>query len=60
MQAVSNDCKGMDDEYNRWTMWGASEVPSKCTVMRKGLTVFTASHLPAVSPDVAHWGLQCP
>ena len=40
LQAVSGDCKGRDDEYNRWTTWGAPEVPSKYPVMWKGLTVF--------------------
>ena len=46
VQAVSSDCKGMDDENNGRTTWGAHEVPSKCPVMSKGLTVF----LPVISP----------
>ena len=40
MQAVSGDCKGRDDKYNRRTTWGAPEVPSKYSVMGKGLSVF--------------------
>ena len=32
VQAVSNVCKGLDDEYNCWTTWGAPEVPSKYPV----------------------------
>ena len=40
MQAASGDCNGRDDEYNHWTTWGAPEVPSKYSVVRKGLTVF--------------------
>ena len=39
MQAVRDDCKGRDDEYNCWTTWAASEVPSKYTVVKKGLAV---------------------
>ena len=40
VQAVSNDCRGRDNEYNHRTTWGAPEVPSKHSVMSKGLTVF--------------------
>ena len=40
VQAASGDCKGRDDENNHRKTWGAPEVLSKHSVVRKGLTVF--------------------
>ena len=36
VQTVSGDCNGRDEEFNRWTTWGAHEVPSKYSVAGKG------------------------
>ena len=58
VQAVSNDYKGRDDACNHRTTWGAPEVPSKYSVMWKGLTVFLRVISPAV---VLRWlnGANC-